>query len=223
MAVVYTTACDVAALIRSCPFTACTTPTLLQVEEIINRTEDVIDQRTGHTYGRTKQVIREYHDLSLLYTYGWGTPLYLQHREVREKLDMCDCCAPTAIFCSTAGDKIELYQQGASATNNFSDITNAGGYQVIGERGEVYLRGQLFTILRDNRVRITYRYGSATVPNDIKDAATKRTAVDLLTGSFRMDIIPMGADGTKVVDAVGKWRDDIDKIVRNREEVFVIP
>jgi len=221
MTTTYTTANDVAALIRSCSFTGCTTPTLAQVEEIINRTEDVIDQRTGHTYGRTKTITREYHDLSLLYTYGWGTPIYLQHREVKEKLDMC--CAPTQTFCASAGDKLELYQQGASGTNNFSDITDSGGYQVIGERGEIYLRGQLFTILRDNRVRVTYRYGSDTVPNDIKDAATKRAAVDLLTGSFRMDIIPMGADGTKVVDAVGKWRDDIDKIVRNREEVFVIP
>ena len=92
MAVTYTTANDVAALIRSCPFKACTTPTLAQVDELIERSEDVIDQRTGHTYGRTKTITREYHDLPLSYTYGWGTPIYLKHREVRVKLD--DCCEP---------------------------------------------------------------------------------------------------------------------------------
>ncbi len=221
MATTYATSCDVASLIRSDAFTCMTTPTKVQVDDIIERAEDVIDQRTGHTYGRTKTITNEYHDLSLLYTYGWGTPIYLQHREVQVKLDCC--CAPTQQLDSGSCDKLELYQQGSGGANNFSDITDGSGYQVIGERGEIYLRGQLFTILRDNRVRVTYRYGSATVPLDIADATIKRAAVDLLTGSFRMDIIPMGADGTKVVDAVGKWRDDIDKVVRNREEVFVIP
>jgi len=215
MVVTYTTADDVSGLIRTCSFTACTTPTLLQVEELINRSEDVIDQRTGHTYGRTKVITKEYHDLPLTYTYGWGTPIYLGHREIQTKAS--PCCLK---FDACAGDKLELYTVGTS--NAFTDET-CGSYQIIGERGELFLRGALFTILRDNRVRVTYRYGSTTVPNDIKDATTKRVAVDLITGSFRMDIIPMGADGTKVIDAASKWRDDVDKIVRNREEVFVIP
>ena len=81
----------------------------------------------------------------------------------------------------------------------------------------------MFTILRDNRIRVTYRYGSTDVPNDIRDACIKMVAIDLITGSFRMDIIPMGADGAKVFDATAKWREDIDRIVRNREEVFVLP
>ena len=223
MAVTYTTAADVSALIRTDCFTACTVPTLLQVEEIINRKEDIIDQRVGHTFGRTKTITREYHDLPLVYAYGWGTPLYLQHREVRNKLDCC--CEPTLALCSTACDKLEMYNYGGcSTTNCFTDITcNTGCYEVIGERGELFLRGTLFTILRDNRVRVTYRYGSTDVPNDIKDATTKATALDLINGSFRMDIIPMGADGAKIMDTSARWRDDVDKIVRNREEVFVIP
>ncbi len=219
MPTTYTTSSDVAALIRSCDFTACTTPTLAQVEEIINRKEDVLDQRTGHTYGRTKVVTNEYHCLPLVYTFGWGTPIYLKHRDVRVKLDCC--CDVTLDFCSAAGDKLETWQAGVG--NLFSDITDTTSYQIIGERGELYLRGLLFTILRDNRIRVTYRYGSATVPNDIKDAATKMAALDLINGSFRMDIIPMGADGVKVMDTSARWRDDIDKIVRNREEVFVLP
>ena len=223
MAVTYTTSNDVADLIRSCDFTACTTPTLLQVEEIINRKEDIIDQRTGHTYGRVKTITREYHDLPLVYTYGWGTPIYLQHRDVRVALDCC--CDVTLGFSAACCDKLEFYNAGAAAsTNNFSDITACtGNYEIIGERGELYLRATLFTILRTNRVRVTYRYGSDTVPNDIKDATTKMTALDLINGSFRMDIIPMGADGAKIMDTSGRWRDDIDRIVRNREEVFVLP
>lgn len=216
MPVTYTTASDVAAIIRSCEFTACTTPTLVQVEELINRSEDVIDQRTGHTYGRTKVVTNEYHCLPLVYTFGWGTPLYLKHREVR----VCSCDTTKLDAC--AGDKLETWRSGPSGSD-FNDITATDTYEVIGERGEIYIRGLLFTILRDNRIRLTYRYGSTTVPNDIKDAVTKRVALDLINGSFRMDIIPMGADGAKIMDTSARWRDDIDKIVRNREEVFVLP
>lgn len=217
--VTYTTANDVAALIRSCVFTACTIPTLAQVEEIIERKEDVIDQRTGHTYGREKTVTNEYHCLPLVYTFGWGTPIYLKHRDIITKLD--GCCAPTLQLDSCSCDKLETWQAGVG--NKFTDITDNSDYQVIPERGEVYLRGLLFTILRDNRVRVTYRYGSTTVPNDIKDATTKSAALDLINGSFRMDIIPMGADGVKIMDTSARWREDVDKIIRNREEVFVLP
>jgi len=220
MAVTYTTAAEVASLIRTPCFTACTTPTLLQVEDIINRAEDVIDQRTGHTYGRTKVITREYHCLPMSYSYGWGTPIYLGHRDVRNKLDMC--CNVTEQFCACAGDKLELYG-GQGAATTFNDITCDNSYQILGDRGEMYVKNLLFTILRENRIRVTYRYGSATVPNDIKDATAKRAAIDLINGSFRMDIIPMGADGAKMVDTTGRWREDIDKIVRNREEVFVLP
>jgi len=221
MAVTYATVCEVGALIRT-TFTCATTPTTEQVEAIINRMECRLDQRTGHTYGRVKTVTREFHCLPLVYTYGWGTPIFLKHREVQVKLD--GCCEPTLAFCSCAGDKLELWQ-GQSAANSFSDITSGSvnDYQIIGDRGELFIRGTLFTILRDNRIRVTYRYGSTTVPNDIRDAAIKMTAIDLIIGSFRMDIIPMGADGAKIVDTSAKWRDDIDRIVRNREEVFVLP
>jgi len=222
MAVTYATAAEVASLIRSCDFTACTTPTLLQVEDIINRKEDIIDQRTGHAYGRTKTITNEYHCLPLVYTYGWGTPIFLGHRDIRVKLDMCACCAVTLQFCSTAGDKLELWQ-GSGGAQTFTDITDNSCYQIIGDRGEMFIRGTLFTILRDNRLRITYRYGSTSVPNDIKDATIKMTALDLINGSFRMDIIPMGADGAKIMDTSARWRDDIDRVVRNREEVFVLP
>lgn len=216
----YATSCEVGALIRT-TFSCSTTPSTEQVETIINRQEDRLDQRTGHTYGRIKTVLREYHCLPLLYTYGWGTPIHLKHRDIRVKLDVC--CNPTLQFCVAAGDKLELWN-GAGASNSFSDITaTINDYQMNGDRGELTVRGTLFTILRDNRLRITYRYGSSTVPNDIRDAVIKMTAIDLINGSFRMDVIPMGADGAKILDTSQRWRDDIDRIVRNREEVFVLP
>jgi hypothetical protein len=66
------------------PITATTTPNKAQVEKIINRKEEELDRRIGHTFGRNKQIKREVHDLPLLYTYGWGTPLFLKHRNCRD-------------------------------------------------------------------------------------------------------------------------------------------
>lgn len=216
MVTTYALASEVAGLIRTDAFTACTTPTLKQVEDIINRSEDRIDQRTGHTYGREKVIAKEYHCLPLVYTFGWGTPVYLGHRDIQTSAAPCELK-----FDACKGDKLELWNGFGCS---FSDITaTSSDYEIIGERGELYTRNTLFTILRDNRIRVTYRYGSTDVPNDIRDACIKMVAIDLITGSFRMDIIPMGADGAKVFDATAKWREDIDRIIRNREEVFVLP
>ena len=100
MATTYCTTYDVADFLRI-PITANTTPNKAQVEKIINRKEAEVDRRTGHAWRSTK-VTREVHDLPLLYTFGWGTPIFLQHRNIYE-LD------------ASKGDKIEIWQ-GASAT-----------------------------------------------------------------------------------------------------------
>jgi len=214
MPTTYSTATDVGDLMRT-TFTACTVPTTTQVETIINRMEERIDQRTGHTYGRTKTAQVEWQDMSLTYTFGWGTFASLKHREIAV------CCTDGLHLCFGAGDRLEMWNGGS---NTFNDITeNTGQYEVIAERGEIYFRGYIFSILRKNRARITYRYGSATVPGDINDACIKMTAIDLIGGSFRMDVIPMGADGAKVDNTTRMWKEDIDRVIRNREEVYVIP
>ena len=80
MVTTYCTAGDVADFLRI-PITATTTPNKAQVEKIINRKEDELDRRMGHAW-RSKKITRELHDLPLLYTFGWGTPLFLAHRNL---------------------------------------------------------------------------------------------------------------------------------------------
>jgi len=214
MATTYTTAQKVGDLMRTV-FDSSTTPSDTVVDDIINRMEERIDQRTGHTYGRTKIATRCWQDMSLTYTFGWGTFASLKHREIA-------VCATDGLhldFC--AGDRIEIWNGGS---NTFNDITTSTGqYEVLAERGEIYFRGYIFSILRKNRARITYRYGSTDVPGDIEDACIKMTAIDLIGGSFRMDVIPMGADGAQVDTTIRMWKEDIDRVIRNREEVYVIP
>ena len=211
MATTYCTTYDVADFLRI-PITANTTPNKAQVEKIINRKEAEVDRRTGHAWRSTK-VTREVHDLPLLYTFGWGTPIFLQHRNIYE-LD------------ASKGDKIEIWQ-GASATWE-NILGNEQWYDIEYEYGRLFLRGFIFSILRKNRCRVTYRYGGeefagdSTVPDDIKDSVIKLTAIDIMNTSFRMDEIPTGGI-VSVSEAKRMWQEDVEKMIDNRREVFVIP
>jgi hypothetical protein len=211
MATTYCSVGDVADYLRV-PITSTTTPNKKQVTKLINRKEEELERRIGHAW-RSKKVTREVHDLPLLYTYGWGTPLFLQHRNIYE-LD------------ADQGDKIEIWE-GASAS--WSDILGSSSwYDIEYEYGRLYLRGFIFSILRKNRVRVTYRYGGqefagdTNIPADIQDAVIKMTCIELLNTSFRMDELPTGGM-TNVSESKRKWEEDIEKCIENRRELFVIP
>ena len=212
MATTYCTAGDVADFLRI-PITATTSPNKAQVEKIINRKEDELDRRMGHAW-RSKTITRELHDLPLLYTFGWGTPLFLAHRNLYD-------------FDAAEGDKIEVWQ-GSSST--WSDILgNSEWYDANYERGTVHLRGYIFSILRKNRVRVTYRYGGegfggdTTIPGDIADCIIKMTAIELVNTSLRMYRLPMGGTGIDLQAVKARWETDIEKCIDNRREVYIIP
>ena len=212
MATTYCTTGDVADFLRI-PITATTTPNKAQVEKIINRKEDELDRRMGHAW-RSKRITRELHDLPLLYTFGWGTPLFLAHRNLYD-LDPAQ------------GDKIEIWE---GSSSNWTDILgNSEWYDANYERGTVHLRGYIFSILRKNRVRVTYRYGGegfggdTTIPGDIEDAIVKMTAIELVNTSLRMDRLPMGGTGIDLQAVKTRWSDDIEKCIENRREVYIIP
>ena len=212
MVTTYCTAGDVADFLRI-PITATTTPNTSQVEKIIKRKEDELDRRMGHAW-RSKKITRELHDLPLLYTFGWGTPLFLAHRNLYD-LDAAE------------GDKIEIWEGAAS---NWTDILgNSEWYDANYERGTVHLRGYIFSILRKNRVRVTYRYGGegfggdTTIPGDIADCIIKMTAIELVNTSLRMDRLPMGGTGIDLQAVKARWETDIEKCIDNRREVFIIP
>ena len=212
MATTYCTTGDVADFLRI-PITATTTPNKAQVEKIINRKEDELDRRMGHAW-RSKRITRELHDLPLLYTFGWGTPLFLAHRNLYD-LDPAQ------------GDKIEVWE---GSSSNWTDILgNSEWYDANYERGTVHLRGYIFSILRKNRVRVTYRYGGegfggdTVIPGDIEDCIIKMTAIELVNTSLRMDRLPMGGTGIDLQAVKAAWQESIEKCIDNRREVFIIP
>ena len=207
MAVTYCTVEDVSDFMRV-PISSTTTPTKAQVEKVINRKEEILDRRIGHTFGRNKTITNEIHDLPLLYTFGWGTPIYLQHRNIRD-------------LSNAAGDKIEVWK---GESNEYDDIlTDSQWYQFDPVYGRLYLRGFIFSIMRKNRIRVTYRFGDATVPEDVEDACIKLVAIDLLTTSLRMDRLPVGGSALTWGEIIEQWKEDVEQCVVNRREAFPIP
>ena len=210
MVTTYCSVEDVSDFLRV-PITATSTPNKTQVEKIINRKEGEFERRTGHAW-RSKKVTREIHSLPLLYTFGWGTPIFLRHRRIYD-LD------------ASEGDKVEIWE-GASAT--WRDIvSDQQWYDIEYERGSIHLRGFLFSILRKNRIRVTYRYGGeefagdTTIPEDISDCVIKMSAIDLMNTSFRMDELPTGGINSPS-ESKRMWQEDIENCIQNRREVFVI-
>ena len=186
------------------PITSTTTPNKEMVRKIIARKEEEFDRRVGHTW-KTKKITREVHDLPLLYTFGWGTPLFLQHRNIYE-LD------------SSQGE-----------SDSWENIVGQDQwYHAEYERGTLHLRGYLFTILRKNRVRVTYRYGGenfagdSEIPLDVADAIIKMASIEIMNTSFRMDELPSGGS-VSPSESKKYWQEDIETCINNRREVFVIP
>ena len=212
MATTYCSVEDVADYLRI-PITSTTVPNKAQIEKIIKRKEDELDRRIGHAW-RSKKITGERHSLPLLYVFGWGTPLYLQHRNIYD-------------FDAALGDKIEVWE-GASATYE-NILGNDQWYDMDYEYGRLYLRGFIFSILRQNRVRVTYRYGGENfagdteIPGDIADCVIKMVALEFVNTSFRMDKLPMGSAGVDYASSKRQWTEDIEKCIENRREVFPIP
>lgn len=209
---------DIADFLRV-DITDTTVPNKKQVEKIIQRKEDEIDRRTGHAW-RIRQARTEVHDLPIIYEFGWGTPIFLRHRKIRTN--------ENGGFDPAQGDKIEVFNGASSGTGGgaqYTDITTSqpGTYELEPEYGRLYMRGFIFTVMRKNRIRITYRYGEDEVPQDISDICIKMTAMELMTTSFRADVLPIGGSGGwSWKDSFEQWKEDIDRVISQRQEIITI-
>ena len=194
-------------------------PNSTMVKNYIMDNEDQFDRLTGHTWMSDKQVTEEF-SVNNLYDWGRGMPLFPRHRNIKT-------------FDDDLGDKLEIWD-GNSWADNTPDVSQTTGdsddliyFQEI--KGIVYLRGYLFTILRTNRFRITYRYGgdndqriaeTETIPRDIQKACKLMTCIDLLSTDFQMSQIAYGGEGnidkSKVMD---RWEKEIHEIIWSRSEI----
>ena len=185
-----------------------TDPTLAYVEDLIKRAEDEIDYRTQHAW-RLKQ-IREMHDIINEYEYGQGVPIHLHHRNIQP-------------ISAGSGDKVESWDG-----SNWQDITNqeTSTWQMNYDMGILNMIGFMFSIFRENRIRVTFRYGgepldggAPVVPRDIEEATLKLAAIQALQTAFAGRNIQFGQDrGVRLENVISTWKEDVDKIIERHAE-----
>lgn len=181
-----------------------TDPTSTQVEEAIDNAESEFENRIGHAW-TAKTVTNEVHDITNPYDWLWGTPIHLQNRNVRT-------------IASGSGDKIEIWDG-----TNWQDKTSSENstWRMNYQLGILYLMGYTWSIGRENRVRITYRYGDTSIPDWVKKAIKRMVALELIETSLSLSKIQT-QEGVNINQLMERWEKDIERIVANNQEVKVI-
>jgi len=115
------------------------------------------------------------------------------------------------------GDKLEIRW----LRNDWLDITNdKGTYWFDHVKGILYLR-RMFVAL-DTGIRITYRYGEDTVPEDIKRAVTLFVGKQFYSTDRYRSIFPTAPEFEQKAQSIQQWTWDIDRILKNYTETVVI-
>lgn len=202
--VTYCTATQVANFLQISAFDGSSTPSLTQVEDIIERKEDKIDDRTGHSW-RERTVTDEYLRPSTVNRLGTGIRFKLKHRKIR------------AITKLERWDGSQWYDYVASGTEG----RNAD-YWTNKTDGVVFING-VFSVF-DEGVRATYTYGETTVNADIEEACVLFTAIDVL-GMYDQQVNFVEDGGTinqPKSDKIQKWEDRANSILSDKAEIVMI-
>lgn len=164
MVVTYCTAEDVQVLLQIEPFTVSTTPTLLQVESIINKKEDRIDQKLEHGW-REKTSSLMFVDTSFL-DFRNGYRYDLPNYSVRTL--------------TNGTDTLEVWD-GSQYVDYLADKTEGRDedYWVDYDKGVLYIK-QMAGRQRKKPIRIQFRYGETVVPGEIEDLCIYMACKDIL-------------------------------------------
>lgn len=213
----YCSATDVSGFLQVAAFGAGTKPTLTQVNDMIDRKEQFIDTFTHHSF-KTTTITNEYRDFPrerFSYRYGWdGFRVFLDHRQIRLtaglKLD------------TGAGDKLEIFD-GATFIDWTSTRTDGRGddFWVEPELGILWIR-TISHYPKASSIRITYRYGSSTVPDDIKDACMLLVSADIISNEDRSILMPdVGTSQVPYDNRSSQWKREAREILNLRTEIVI--
>ena len=214
----YCTASDVQVLLGlSTAFSASTTPTLTQVNEMILDKEDEIDNATGHAWksrysgtssGDATSANYEYLNLQFQYRWGLGIPVFLKHRKIRT-LD------------SDEGDALDIWN-GSDWEDWLGSMSSgrANDYWLEAERGILFIKWYSMSFRRGEPlvIRIKYRYGDSTVNRQIKDVCAKMVAIELAMSDDRSVLLPEGTSNISLSQKVRIWNDEIQRVLESYKE-----
>jgi len=180
----YTTSTNVAVLLNT-TFDGTTDPTQTEVNDIIARVEDFIEQFTGRIW--TTATTTEYFDTLDESRIAYGNPTYLPN------------AVQTVFFMSSRPvvsiDSLQVNYGGLTSTDWRSLATGyAEDALFYGREGYVEFHNQAPDAGRKN-VKITYTYGVSGTPNDIKYAAELLAAEEVInaqSGGQQFDSVTIG-------------------------------
>lgn len=203
-AITYATPAGVSALLGGIKFDMISMPTLAHVASMIVESEGDLNRDTDHSW-KEVTITEELPDILDHYHQG-GRPVYLRHMSIKD---------------FTSGtDKIEVWD-GSSWTDWVATKTEgrADDFWVDYNKGIVFLNNLTYEPQVRDKVRVTYRYGDDTVPADIKKACEMYTAIKLVTGDDRSNILPEGGDNLNYRDKIETWRKYIEEVTAARAKI----
>lgn len=162
-----------------------TRPSDAEVNSFILSAEQEIDNRTN-TAWRETNVAEEYYDIPSVeaFNYSTGLAIYLKRNAIRT-LD------------TGQGDKVELWN-GSSYEDWVTTKTEgrADDFWLDYTKGIIYLKN-FYAYHRVQALRMTYRYGNAVVPPDIKDACAMLSAVNIVIMDKENSVLSETGDVTQ--------------------------
>ena len=191
-------------------FSADTNPTENEVYTFIEDSMTEIDTLTRRAW-RTITKNNEYHDVpdNFRYEYGIGMRVKLGHRFIKS-LDAGE------------GDKIETWN-GNEWVEWISTKTEGrdNDYWLDSEDGYISLF-QRYWFHRRRAVRITYRYGEASIPKDIRTACAHLVAADVLDSDDYSALVNESAQSSNTShrDRIERWENKAAGILDRYKEFF---
>ena len=168
-------------------------PSTAELDVIISGVHADMEERTAHSWGRLGRST-EIHDVSTTYDWGRGMAVHLQHYNVQP-------------FDASEGDTLEMWNG-----NEWQNRMESSDYTLLGELGQMYIRVLFWLGMLENRIRVSYRYGTPEMPGGMRYAAIKKCAVELIRGSLSMDNIQF-SDSGRIDKSVESWEQDYDEMV----------
>jgi hypothetical protein len=175
-------------------FTDEPTPSRFTVEDLIERSCDEIDQYT-HAAWRRVTVTDEYYNapewtpmVDGLGDWSDRARIYLIHRKIRNPIAKLECF------------------DGNSWVNFITEYTEGRGkdFWIDYDRGIIHFANR-YPLRRRQAVRMTYDYGAAVVPADIKNAAIMLVGYNILQSDDRSVLLPEGTSNLSPYNKSAFW------------------
>lgn len=209
MVTTYTTADIVAGLLQTDLFTTETTPTLTQVEKIINRKEDRIDQKLKHSW-------REAESKEILLS-----PTFIDYRNgLRYELPNYTIKTLNSI----SGDKLEVWD-GTKYVDYLTEKTEGRDkdFWLDYNLGVLFIRNGSRASTKKG-INIKFRYGEDAVTGDIEDLCTMMTCIDLLN-QYEQNIRwseDGGNNSNPNRDRIRVWKEEIKELFNSLSNISTL-